>query len=85
MFVYRKSCYELRCHKRFIKRNIFVLEIERLEKGEDRKDRVVPMIDVHPQQPQPVALKVRIPVIEYPKVSLSSGNHQSRVLGHVCS
>ncbi|XP_025109279.1 KH domain-containing, RNA-binding, signal transduction-associated protein 1-like [Pomacea canaliculata] len=42
-------------------------EIERLEKGEDRKDRVVPMIDVHPQQPQPVALKVRIPVIEYPK------------------
>lgn len=76
MFVYRKSWYELRCHKRFIKRNIFVLEIERLEKGEDRKDRVVPMIDVHPQQPQPVALKVRIPVIEYPKVRLSSGNHQ---------
>lgn len=42
-------------------------EIERLEKGEDRKDRVVGMIDVHPQQPQPVGLKVRIPVKEFPK------------------
>ncbi|KAK7504042.1 hypothetical protein BaRGS_00004774 [Batillaria attramentaria] len=43
-------------------------ELERLEKGEDRKDgRSVAMIDVHPQQPQPVALKVRIPIGEFPK------------------
>lgn len=43
-------------------------EIERLEKGEDRKDnRSIAFIDVHPQQPQPVGLRVRIPIQEFPK------------------
>jgi len=43
-------------------------EIERLEKGEDRKDnRAIAFVDVHPQQPQNVGLRVRIPISEFPK------------------
>lgn len=45
-------------------------EIERVEKGDDRKgDRSVAFIDVHPDQPQNVKLKVRIPIQEYPRVN----------------
>ncbi|XP_076439965.1 KH domain-containing, RNA-binding, signal transduction-associated protein 2-like isoform X1 [Babylonia areolata] len=43
-------------------------EIERLEKGDDRKDsRSVAFIDVHPNQPQNAGLKVRIPIREFPR------------------
>eukprot|EP00745_Piridium_sociabile_P023498 TRINITY_DN3665_c0_g1_i2.p1 TRINITY_DN3665_c0_g1~~TRINITY_DN3665_c0_g1_i2.p1 ORF type:complete len:366 (+),score=93.85 TRINITY_DN3665_c0_g1_i2:76-1173(+) len=43
-------------------------EIERLEKGDDRKEnRSVAFIDVHPNQPQNTGLKVRIPIREFPR------------------
>ena len=45
-----------------------VTEIERLEKGEDNKDRSVAFIDVHSDSPQNVGLKIRIPVQEFPRV-----------------
>jgi hypothetical protein len=46
-------------------------EIERLDKGEDRKDnnRAIAFIEAHQNQPQLVGLRVRIPIQEFPKVS----------------
>ncbi|XP_046372507.1 KH domain-containing, RNA-binding, signal transduction-associated protein 2-like isoform X4 [Haliotis cracherodii] len=41
-------------------------EISRIEKGE-AKERVVSWIEVHPNNPQPLSIRVRIPMKEHPR------------------
>ena len=47
----------------------YFVEISRIEKGES-KDRAIPWITIHTDQPQHVAVRVRIPVKEHPKVGV---------------
>ena len=50
----------------------FFAEITRLEQGGGKeKDKNAAWINVHPNSPQTIAVRVYIPVKEYPKVRMS--------------